>query len=103
MNTSRLDDMEARAVNRFADAVFIQAGACNPSGVARALVRAINACLDEKMDTNTVRADPAVRLICHQLAFLLGVPEIDDAPLVYCHLLDYCEAHQATPQTGSPT
>ncbi|CAG2155366.1 hypothetical protein [Cupriavidus numazuensis] len=39
--TTEIDQV---ARNRFEDALFIQAGASNPSGVARALVRAINAC-----------------------------------------------------------
>jgi hypothetical protein len=48
---------------------FIQAGAGNPSGVARTLARAVNACHQE---TVRAREDPAVRLIVPQLAVLCG-------------------------------
>lgn len=94
MDGTRFEDSGGVAVNRFGDAVFIQSGACNPSGVARALVRAINACLAEGADTPTICADPAVRLIGHQLAFLLKVDEIDRGMAVYADLLTECEDRQ---------
>jgi hypothetical protein len=94
MDATRFEDSGGVAVNRWGDAVFIQQGACNPSGVARALVRAINACLDVEMDTAAICADPAVRLIGHQLAFLLKVDEIDQGRAVYGDLLSACEAQQ---------
>ena len=83
------------ATNRFDDALAIQQGACNPSGVARALVRAINACYAENADTPDVRNDPAVRLICHQLAFLLAVSEIDYKLDVYGQLEQECKDKSA--------
>jgi hypothetical protein len=63
--------------NRFWSAHMIQQGACNPSGVARALVEAIDQARAECPDTDSVRADPAVRQIAHQLAFLLNLAEYD--------------------------
>lgn len=73
---------------RHQDAVGIQQGACNPSGVARSLVAAIDEARAENPDTDSVRADPAVRLICHQLAFLLKVDRVD---VDYSRLMAECE------------
>jgi hypothetical protein len=65
---------------RHDDALFIQTGACNPIGIAKALE---SACLeaheedaklgDKRIGTMAVRRDPAVRLITHQLCHLLGM------------------------------
>ena len=60
-------------MNRFQSAHLIQQGACNPSGVARALVEAIDEARTECSDTDSIRNDVACRLICHQLAFLFGL------------------------------
>ncbi len=80
--------------NRYEEALLIQQGACNPSGVARALVKAIDEARAEGADTSGVEADPAVRLICHQLAFLLHVGEIDHGSLdVYSKLMNACREH----------
>ena len=87
-----MNDMNQPAVNRFSDALAIQAGASNPSGVARALVRAINQCHQENV---RAREDAAVRLIVHQLAFLCGVYEIDHTSDVYGELTRECELKAA--------
>ena len=70
------------------DVIAIQQGACNPSGVARALVRAIDEAREEKL---VPRNDPACRLICHQLAFLMGVGHIDNGMDDYGALIRACE------------
>lgn len=54
--------------NRFRDALDIQC-ACNPSGVARALVRALDSIPG---DTAAKCNDPAVKLILFQLSYLVG-------------------------------
>ncbi len=78
---------------RNADAVAIQQGACNPSGIARALVKAIDEARAENVD---VRSDPACRLITHQLAYIMGVQEIDSGALdVYGKLMKAVEATNA--------
>jgi hypothetical protein len=66
---------------RFSDALFIQEGACNPSAIARALVRA---CDDAREDYRRApgtdwRLDPAIQLILHQLCFLCGISTRDEA------------------------
>jgi hypothetical protein len=68
-------------MSRHDDALFIQLGACNPSGVARSLVKAIDECHAEDMDTMKIRNDHAVRLITHQLAFLMNIRSLDHSPL----------------------
>jgi hypothetical protein len=80
--------------NRFDNALAIQQGACNPSGIAISLLDAIREAREENPSTDAVRADPACRLICHQLAYLLGVREVDDSPSVYSALIDACEQSQ---------
>ena len=75
--------------NRFETAVLIQQGACNPSGIVRALMEAID-------DTNTggtdsVCKDPAVRLIAHQLAFLLNVSALDNELDAFGKAMQACE------------
>lgn len=62
--------------NRFQDALDIQAGACNISGIARALVAAADECRNSTPFVQPSE-DPAVRLIVHQLAFLTGFSEIE--------------------------
>jgi hypothetical protein len=59
---------------RHSDAIFIQRGASNPSGVARSLVAAIDEARAENKDP---AQDPAVRLIVHQLAHLCLLDALD--------------------------
>lgn len=74
---------------RHKDAIGIQAGACNPSGIARSLVIACRECLDEGVDQ---RRDAAVRLIVHQLASLCMIDEIDQGRSTYSLLTEQCKA-----------
>jgi hypothetical protein len=90
-----LEDMNYAATNRHNDAIGIQGGACNLSGVARALVRAINQCRNENKGTQEVRDDAAIRLIVHQMAFLCNVAEIDNTSDVYGTLTKECEEKDA--------
>lgn len=72
---------------RHSDALAIQCGASNPSGVARALVRAIDEARAEGVD---VRTCEAVRLIGHQLAFLLDVRGLDHSMSEYDRATQVC-------------
>lgn len=74
---------------RFLDAPYTQS-ACNPIGLANTLLRWQREILDAGGDTNTLRADPACRLLVYQLAFLLDVEHMDGAQ--YEALLKECEA-----------
>ena len=60
---------------RHDDALAIQKGACNPSGIAHSI---INACWEIRAEpnhtgTDQIKNDPAVKLMVHQLAFICGV------------------------------
>jgi len=60
---------------RFSDALAIQAGACNPSGIAHSIVAACQEARAEPDHGGTADlcADPAIRLMVHQLVFLCGI------------------------------
>ncbi|RWP44322.1 MAG: hypothetical protein EOR04_05210 [Mesorhizobium sp.] len=77
--------------NRFTNALLIQQGACNPSGIALTLHEACKECLVEGVDQRT---DPAVRLITHQLAYLMNTRQIDDGLTEYSKLTAECEARK---------
>lgn len=81
-------------MNRFDNAIAIQKGACNPSGIVSSLLGAIREAREENPDTDSIRNDPAVRLICHQLAFLLNVREIEDSFTLYHALMETCEKRE---------
>jgi hypothetical protein len=80
---------------RHSDAIAIQAGACNPSGIAISLLAAIREVMASDGFTGTmqVRTDPAVRLICHQLAYLLNVAALDNDLTEYGNAVAACEAN----------
>ena len=79
---------------RFREALMIQEGACNPSGIAHSLVAACRECLAENVSQ---REDPAVRLIVHQLAYLCNVGEIErDSGETYRRLTEACQAGRAS-------
>jgi hypothetical protein len=44
--------------------------------------------------TDQLRADPALRLMAHQLSYLLRVAEIDSDLAVYGDLVAHCEARK---------
>jgi hypothetical protein len=77
---------------RFDDALAIQQGACNPSGIVYSLMDAFKEIADENGDTRTKRDDPAIRLMVHQLAYLCGIAAIDNEPNVYSDLVTACES-----------
>jgi len=59
---------------RFSNALAIQNGAVNPSGICQSI---LEACAEIRPEPHTgtkqICEDPAVRLMCHQLAFLCGI------------------------------
>lgn len=77
---------------RHQDALLIAEGASNPIGIANAIVRACREITDQPgKGTQDVRKDPAVRLMVHQLAYLVGVPT-DESLSDYESWLRDCEA-----------
>lgn len=83
---------ERDSMNRHQNALSIQEGACNPSGIAHALVDACRECISESV---TQSEDAAVRLIVHQLAHLTNVRSIDDDYGVYEMLVSECNRMKA--------
>lgn len=78
--------------NRYDNAVGIQEGACNPSGILHSMLEACEEIRAEPSHTGTdqLRADPALRLMAHQLSYLLNVGEIDREVDVYGKLVHEC-------------
>lgn len=74
--------------SRFEDALFIQEGACNISGIAHALAHAAN---EARKDGVQPSEDAAVRLIVHQLNHLCRVDEINNELLKYNELVEFCK------------
>lgn len=58
---------------RHVDALYIQLGASNPSGVLRALADAVAETVTEGVNS---AGDPAVRLILHQLVYIMPANEL---------------------------
>ncbi len=81
------------ARNRYDNAIGIQEGACNPSGILHSMIQACEEIRAEPDHTGTdqLRADPALRLMAHQLSYLLRVAEIDSDLDVYGKLAAQCE------------
>jgi len=80
--------------NRFRDALAIQEGACNPSGIAHSI---IEACAEIRSaganwSTRDMYRDPAIRLMVHQLAALCNVRELDDSLDAYGQASNACRA-----------
>ena len=79
-----------KGYNRYRDALHIvDPGACNPSGIALALHNACRQVIEEGGDQQT---DPAIRLICTQLSWLVkGNWDAED----YGALMDACRSKAA--------
>jgi len=80
-------ELAKRNAKRFAEAPIIQM-ASNPAGVALALHAACKECIAEGVPQ---QSDPAVRLIAHQLAYLLDTLSIQNNPTLYAELIRQCE------------
>lgn len=82
--------------NRFNNAVNIQAGACNPTGITLSLLDAMREVRDEGADTKGICSDPAVRAIAHQLAYLLNIAEMDNSGIEYANVMAQCNLRAST-------
>jgi hypothetical protein len=80
-------------MNRFKEALEIQSGACNPRAIAAALVRHMDEFYRSREfdGTMSIRRDPALRLITHQLAFLMGVMELESNNEEYAKAYKQCK------------
>ena len=87
-----ISDSLPEGFDRHRDALaIVETGACNPSGITHTLSHALRQIIAEGAHQGT---DPAVRLIVHQLAFLVNADVID--PAEYGRLLDACRAKAGT-------
>jgi len=87
-----ISDSLPQGFDRHRDALaIVETGACNPSGITHTLSHALRQIIAEGAHQST---DPAVRLIVHQLAFLVNAGHID--PAEYGRLLDACRAKAGT-------
>lgn len=79
---------------RHRDALAIQHGACNPSGIALSIAEACSEIRAEPghTGTNQLTLDPAVRLMVHQLAYLTRNDQIEGSLTLYSDLTAACEA-----------
>lgn len=75
---------------RYHNALAIQDGASNVSGITWSLLDAIKETREEGNDADL---DVACRLIAHQLAFLFGVGDVDDN---YDELIKECRDYAKT-------
>jgi hypothetical protein len=80
-------------MKRHKDALAIQLGACNPSGIAYSIIEACREMRETPghSGTDEICKDAAIRLMVHQLAFLTNVREIDDSLTTYSELTQACE------------
>jgi hypothetical protein len=69
------------------DALAITSGACNPSGIAHAI---IEACREVRDEHGTPTEDAAVRLMAHQLAWICKAYKLDSDLTEYRKLTDEC-------------
>ena len=78
--------------NRFDNAIGIQQGACNPSGIAHSI---LEACAEIRalpnVGTSAITSDSAIRLMVHQLAFICGVDELNNSLTAYSDAIKKCE------------
>lgn len=75
--------------NFYSDAMFIQGGACNPRAIVNTIKDFMAGPLKD-LDTDTLRSDPGLRLMVHQLAYLMNVYEMDSRPLIYSEVSEAC-------------
>lgn len=62
---------------RHSDALAISDGACNPRAIINSMARALTEMVDDNgrpLNTIAVCADPALKLMAHQLCYLLYIP-----------------------------
>jgi len=78
---------------RHQDALAIQCGACNPSGIALAIV---DACREARAERKDATQDAAVRLMVHQLAFLCNVRQIEEGCDTYDTLTRECRERKVS-------
>jgi hypothetical protein len=80
---------------RFEQANFIAQGACNPTAIALSIHEAGKECIREGMGTAQICADPAIRLMLHQLDYICKMYELEDFETL-TRVFDECKARAAS-------
>ena len=71
MESGKIQSGKKRNKNAFT----IVSGACNPRAIVSAMQRAIDEMVTDGLcSSNQILADPALKLMVHQLAFLMNIP-----------------------------
>ena len=78
--------------NRFDDAYFINNGACNPVAVSGTIHKHCLEMLRSGSGMDSIRCDPAMRLMVHQLAYLFNVGEFDSSFTAYSNVSEFVTA-----------
>ena len=85
--------MTTRYTTRYTGAITAQAGACNPIAILNTMLRGCEEIRKETgsyLPTQAILEDPAMRLLCHQLAFLMKANE-EQIGAEYLTLIRECE------------
>lgn len=80
--------LDTTHADRNSDAFYIGQGACNPVAIAGTLHRHMVAMSRNGSDHPTIKADPAIRLIAHQLAYLLNIGAMDNDAMEHLRVTD---------------
>jgi hypothetical protein len=86
--------------NRFDDAVHISGGACNPVAVAGTIHKHSLEMLRSGSGMDTIRNDPAMRLMVYQLAYLFNVSEFDNSFTSYANVSEFVANEAKALQNG---
>lgn len=79
-------------MNRFKEALFIDAGAGNLTAITSTLLRMCKEVMKETQCTERVWKDPAIRLVVHQMAHLTNVHDVISSISKYTEVVDKCQA-----------
>lgn len=78
-------------MSRFSDAIYISDGACNPVAIAHTINHHMSIMHQNGSSSTEIREDPALRLMVHQLAFLMNVQQLDSEVCAWSVLRHKCE------------
>jgi hypothetical protein len=68
----------AHTVLRNLDARYIVAGACNPVAICGTIHEHMLEMMRDGADHPTIKADPALRMMLHQLVYIMGMESMCD-------------------------
>lgn len=69
-------EKDTTRTERFSDAKYIIDGACNPVAICGTIHKHMLAMSRNGADHPTIKADPALRLMLHQLVYIMGMEDM---------------------------